>query len=97
MLRGGGGFSRNGRFICMGMVVLLGGRLTVEESVNQTAGQEQVWHRAQQVWVFTGRCRNMRVGGRRIGPVGGNDRPALVRQDQKEVNPTGPAYAPQDL
>lgn len=50
---------------------------TVEKSIDQTAELEQVRHRAQQVAV--GHCLIGLIGTHPIGPIGWDQRPALVR------------------
>ena len=88
-----GGFSRKGRLSCM--MALLRGRWTVAESVDEDAELKQVGQGAQPRPFPLGRGRDARLSP--VRPSRGNQRPALVRQDQQEVKPAVPVRVAQDL
>jgi hypothetical protein len=79
------------------MVALLDGRWTVEESVNQGAGLEQVGQRAQESPVSVGGVAGNPLRATPIGPISGNEDAALIRQDQQEVKLPPSMGTTQDL
>jgi hypothetical protein len=57
---------------------------------------EQVCQRAQQAVILMGPFLAGLILMRPAGPIYRNERPALIRQDQQEVETTGPVRVPQN-
>lgn len=68
----------------------------MEESLDQGTGMEQVRQRAQQAVVLIGPFSAGLILMRPAGPIYRNERPALIRQDQQEIETTGPVRVPQN-
>jgi hypothetical protein len=64
-------------------MTLLSGRWAVEKSVYHCAGMEQVRQRAERGPIQSPYFGNGACGGSQIGPGGGNERTALVREDEQ--------------
>ena len=67
----------------------------MEESIDQSPGLEQVCQRAQQA-ILRGPFLAGLILRRPTGPLYRHERPALIRQDQQEVETTGPVRMSQN-
>ena len=64
-------------------MTLLSDRWAVEKSVYHGAGMEQVRQRAERGPIQPPTLGNGACGGSQIGPGSGNERTALVREDEQ--------------